>query len=147
MSLDGPENDLCVYLDENNSIHYCGYTKPTDAKLYKPNSFKPMSVFNSIPFSQMLRTLRNKMTHEIELKQCISYFEPAVTSQQTWLKWKKNQSEKQTQSALPKQNQRTLWYSLYTLLESKPWSEASTTPSKNWSTTQDFFSHWRKVAL
>ena len=83
MSLDGPENDLCVYLDENNSIHYCGYTKPTDAKLYKPNSFKPMSVFNSIPFSQMLRTLRNKMTHEIELKQCISYFEPAVTSQQT----------------------------------------------------------------
>ena len=71
--------DLCVYLDESNTIHYRGYTKPTDAKRYlNPNSFHPRSVFNSIPFSQMLRTLRNNSkdeTRNIELKQCISYFE------------------------------------------------------------------------
>ena len=71
--------DLCVYLDENNIIHYRGYTKPTDAKRYlNPNSFHPRSVFNSIPFSQMLRTLRNNSkdeTRNIELNQCISYLE------------------------------------------------------------------------
>ena len=71
--------DLCVYLDEDNTIHYRGYTKPTDAKRYlNPSSFHPRSVFNSIPFSQMLRTLRNNSkeeTRSIELKQCSSFFE------------------------------------------------------------------------
>ena len=71
--------DLCVYLDSDNVIQYRGYTKPTDAKRYlNPNSFHPRSVFNSIPFSQMLRTLRNNSkveTRNDELKQCITYFE------------------------------------------------------------------------
>ena len=70
--------DLCIYLDENNRIHYRGYTKPTDAKRYlNPLSFHPTSVFNSIPFSQMLRTLRNNSKEETrneELLQCVSYF-------------------------------------------------------------------------
>ena len=52
--------DLCVYLEENNSIQYKGYSKATDSKRYlNPNSFHPRSVFNAIPFSQMLQTLRN----------------------------------------------------------------------------------------
>ena len=70
--------DLCIYLDNNNQIHYRGYTKPTDAKRYlNPFSFHPASVFNSIPFSQMLRTLRNNSQEETrkeELVQCLSYF-------------------------------------------------------------------------
>ena len=70
--------DLCIYLDENNRIHYRGYTKPTDAKRYlNPLSFHPTSVFDSIPFSQMLRTLRNNSKDETrneELLQCVSYF-------------------------------------------------------------------------
>ena len=57
--------DLCVYLDENNNIQYRGYTKPTDAKRYlNPSSFHYKSVFNAIPFSQVLRTLRNNSTDE-----------------------------------------------------------------------------------
>ena len=70
--------ELCVYLDELNRIHYCGYSKPTDAKRYlNPNSFHPSSVFNSIPFSQMLRTLRNNSEEgrrAVELQQCIDHF-------------------------------------------------------------------------
>ena len=71
--------EICAYLDHNNIIHYKGYTKPTDAKRYlNPNSFHPQSVFNSIPFSQMLQMLRNnsKMdTRNEELSQCIKNFE------------------------------------------------------------------------
>ena len=71
--------EICAYLDNNNVIHYKGYTKPTDAKRYlNPNSFQPQSVFNSIPFSQLLRTLRNNSKTEErdeELKQCITHFE------------------------------------------------------------------------
>ena len=70
--------ELCVYLDEMNRIHYCGYSKPTDAKRYlNPNSFHPRSVFNSIPFSQMLRTLRNNSEVDkraVELQQCMDHF-------------------------------------------------------------------------
>ena len=68
-----------MYLDENNVIHYRGYTKPTDAKRYlNPYSFHPRSVFNSIPFSQMLRTVRNNSKEEtkmVELNQCMAHFE------------------------------------------------------------------------
>ena len=70
--------DLCVYLENNNRIQYKGYMKPTDSKRYlNPNSFHPRSVFHSIPFSQMLRTLRNNSKEETktsELNQCISHF-------------------------------------------------------------------------
>ena len=70
--------ELCVYLDELNRINYCGYSKPTDAKRYlNPNSFHPRSVFNSIPFSQMLRTLRNNSEEgrrAVELQQCVDHF-------------------------------------------------------------------------
>ena len=52
--------DLCVYVEENNIIQYKGYSKPTDSKRYlNPNSFHPRSVFNAIPYSQILRTIRN----------------------------------------------------------------------------------------
>ena len=71
--------DLAAYLDDNNIIHYRGYAKPTDAKRYlNPNSFHPRSVFNSIPFSQMLRTVRNNSKEEtktVELNQCMAHFE------------------------------------------------------------------------
>ena len=70
--------DLCTYLDENNVIHHCGYTKPTDSQRYlNPSSFHPQSVFNSIPFSQMLRVIRNNSkeeTRNMELDQCVQTF-------------------------------------------------------------------------
>ena len=41
--------ELQNYLDDNNTIHYRSYTKPTDAKRYlNPNSFHPAAVFKSI---------------------------------------------------------------------------------------------------
>ena len=68
---------ICLYIWKR--IHYKNYTKPTDAKRYlNPNSFHPRSVFYSVPFSQMLRTLRNNSKEETrtaELSKCISYFE------------------------------------------------------------------------
>ena len=71
--------DLCVYLDNDNTIQYQGYSKPTDSKRYlNPNSFHPRSVFNAIPFSQMLRTLRNNSKPETattELELCLKQFE------------------------------------------------------------------------
>ena len=57
--------DLCAYLETDNTIHYRGYTKPTDAKCYlNPKCFHPKQVFDSIPFSQMLRTLRSNSKEE-----------------------------------------------------------------------------------
>ena len=71
--------DLFVYLENDNRIQYKGYIKPTDSKRYlNPNSFHPRSVFHSIPYSQMLRTLRNNSKEETkitELNQCINHFE------------------------------------------------------------------------
>ena len=71
--------DLCVYLDTDNTIQYKGYSKPTDSKRYlNPNSFHPRAVFNAIPFSQFLRTLRNNSKEETtsaELDLCTSHFE------------------------------------------------------------------------
>ena len=70
--------DLTVYLDEENTIHYRGYTKPTDCKRYlNPNSFHPKYAFNSIPFSQILRILGNNSkeeTKKVESEQCIKDF-------------------------------------------------------------------------
>ena len=58
--------EVSVYLDGDNIIQYSPYSKPTDAKRYlNPNSFHPKSVFNAIPFSQMLRTMRNSSKPEI----------------------------------------------------------------------------------
>ena len=70
--------DLNVYVEEDNVIEYRGYTKPTDAKRYlNPKSFHPRSVFDSIPFSQLLRTMRNNSkveTRSIEVDQCVKDF-------------------------------------------------------------------------
>ena len=71
--------ESCVYLDANNIIHYKGYSKPTDSKRYlSPQSFHPKSVFDAIPFSQFLRTLRNNSkpgTASIELNLVATHFE------------------------------------------------------------------------
>ena len=71
--------DLCAYLEEDNTIQYRGCTKHTDAKRYlNPKSFHPKQVFDSIPFSQMLRTLRNNSkeeTRSADLTQCITNLE------------------------------------------------------------------------
>ena len=54
--------EVCLYLDENNVLHYCGYTKPTDAKRFlNPSSFHPKVVLDLIPFSQMLRTIHTTL--------------------------------------------------------------------------------------
>ena len=70
--------DLRVSLDNENTIQFSGYSKPTDAKRYlNPESFHPNSVFNSIPFSQMLRVLRNNSNQEhkmLELNDGVKHF-------------------------------------------------------------------------
>ena len=61
--------DLNIYLDEENKINYRLFIKPTDARRYlNPSSFHPKHVFNSIPFSQMLRIIKRNSKHET----CIS---------------------------------------------------------------------------
>ena len=70
--------DLTLYLENDNTIQYHGYTKPTDSKRYlNPKSFHPRSVFDSIPFSQLLRTVRNNSKEETcnrELEKCVQDF-------------------------------------------------------------------------
>ena len=70
--------DLTVYLDENNQLHHRSYTKPTDSKRFlNPKSFHPQFVFDSVPFSQLLRTMRNNSNPEtmvVESKKCVSDF-------------------------------------------------------------------------
>ena len=71
--------DLTVYLDEDNTIQYKGYTKPTDAKRYlNSKSFHPKSVFKSIPFSQMIRTIENNSREETrttQMNDLVKHFE------------------------------------------------------------------------
>ena len=71
--------DISAYLDTDNTIQYKPWSKPTDSKRYlNPNSFHPRSVFNAIPFSQMLRTLRNSSKPETaatEIELCAKEFE------------------------------------------------------------------------
>ena len=55
--------DVTFYIDENNHIQYKSYTKPTDSKRYlRPQSFHPKTVFESVPYSQMIRTIERNST-------------------------------------------------------------------------------------
>ena len=57
--------DLNIYIDEENMIHHRLYTKPTDARSYlNPGSFHPPHIFDSIPFSQMLRVMKRSTKEE-----------------------------------------------------------------------------------
>ena len=81
---------LCVYLDDENTIQYNGYSKPTDSKRYlNPNSFHPKAVFDAIPFSQFLRTIRNNSQDETtirELEVCGKHFENSGYSKEKLIK-------------------------------------------------------------
>ena len=70
--------DLTIYLDENNQLQYRSYTKPTDSKRYlNPKSYHPRFVFDSIPFSQLLRSIRNNSkveTMTVENDKCAKDF-------------------------------------------------------------------------
>ena len=57
--------DVTFYIDENNNIQYKSYTKPTDSKRYlRPQSFHPKTVFEAVPYSQMIRTQERNSTEE-----------------------------------------------------------------------------------
>ncbi len=57
--------DITLYIDTNNKIQYRSYSKPTDAKRYlQPSSYHPRNVFNSVPYSQMIRTIEHNSTEE-----------------------------------------------------------------------------------
>ena len=79
--------DLTVYLGDDNTIQYKGYTKPTDAKRYlNVKSFHPRSVFKSIPYSQILRTIENnskETTRTAQLNELVEHFENSGYSRQT----------------------------------------------------------------
>ena len=70
--------DVTLYLDDENNIQYRSYSKPTDAKRYlRPQSFHPKNVFESVPLSQMMRTIeRNSRedTKKAEMKKMIDDF-------------------------------------------------------------------------
>ena len=62
--------DVTLYIDENNCIQYKSYKKPTDSKRYlRPQSFHPKSVFKSVPFSQMIRTLEHNSVEETKISE------------------------------------------------------------------------------
>ena len=112
--------DLCVYLDEHNIIHYQGYTKPTDAKRYlNPHSFHPKFVFNSIPFSQLLRTLRNNSKEETKIdgiEQSLKDFEKSGYNKKELIKWKEKAIEKQRSvdhSSINDQKENTLIFPVH----------------------------------
>ena len=71
--------DITIYFDEENRIQYRSYTKPTDAKRFlQPSSFHPNNVFNSVPYSQMKRTIQHNSTKENcekEMKELMNNFE------------------------------------------------------------------------
>ena len=55
--------DVTLYIDIHNKIQFQSYTKPTDARRYlRPPSFHRRSVFNSVPLSQMIRTIERNST-------------------------------------------------------------------------------------
>ena len=57
--------DINLYFGEDKKIHYRLYTKPTDARAYlRPNSFHAKHVFQSIPFSQMIRIIKRNTKDE-----------------------------------------------------------------------------------
>jgi hypothetical protein len=59
-------------------------------------SFHPKFVFNSIPYSQILRTLRNNSEQEMkitETEQCLKTFENCGYNRQELLKWKQKAIE------------------------------------------------------
>ena len=94
--------DLNVYLEENNQIQYRGYTKPTDSKRYlNPSSFHPKSVFNAIPYSQMLRTIRNNSKPETrteELELCVDQFKNSGYKEDELVKLKYDAINKPTET-------------------------------------------------
>ena len=71
--------DITPYLDEENVIQYKGFSKPTDAKRYlNTKSFHPRSVFQSIPYSQMIRIMENNSkedTRDEQVNELINHFE------------------------------------------------------------------------
>ena len=95
--------DLNVYLDVDNTIQYRGYMKPTDSKHYlNPKSLYPRFVFNSIPFSQFLRTLRNNSKDEtkcIEIEQCVKVFTNSGYNQNELLKLKEKAVTKESNNS------------------------------------------------
>ena len=70
--------DVTIYIDEQNQIQFRSYSKPTDAKRYlRPQSFHPKNVFESVPLSQMMRTIeRNSVeeTMKVEMKKMTEDF-------------------------------------------------------------------------
>ena len=90
--------DLTAYLDSENAIQYKGYTKPTDAKRYlNTKSFHPSSVFKSIPYSQMIRTMENNSkedTKTVQITELIKHFENSGYNKQLLQQLKEKATEK-----------------------------------------------------
>ena len=109
--------DLCVYLDDNNSIQYKSYSKPTDSKRYlNPNSFHPKSVFTAIPFSQFLRTLRNNSRDENtreELELCAQHFVNSGYGKEILLELKQKAIDKSNQPNTISREQETLVFPVH----------------------------------
>ena len=95
--------ELTPYLDNDNIIHYKGYSKPTDSKRYlNTKSFHPKAVFRSIPYSQMLRTIENNSKEEsrtIQMNDLISHFQNSGYNPQQLQELKEKAINKETSTS------------------------------------------------
>ena len=73
--------DVTLYIDNDKKIQYKSYSKPTDAKRYlRPQSFHPKNVFESVPLSQMMRTIERNSTEETKKTEMDKMIEDFVHS-------------------------------------------------------------------
>ena len=73
--------DVTLYIDEQNQIQFRSYSKPTDAKRYlRPQSFHPKNVFESVPLSQMMRTIERNSSEDTMKVEMVKMIEDFVKS-------------------------------------------------------------------
>ena len=108
--------DVTFYIDENNHIQYKSYTKPTDSKRYlRPQSFHPKTVFESVPYSQMIRTLERNSTAQTKAAEIETLKKDFVKSGYSRAELQKieERAEEQAGQETAKDETETLTYPLF----------------------------------
>ena len=108
--------DVTFYIDENNCIQYKSFTKPTDSKRFlRPQSFHPKTVFESVPYSQMIRTLERNSSEETKktgMKQLKIDFEKSGYETSELLKIEERAAEQRNQEETPQKTE-TLTFPMF----------------------------------
>ena len=108
--------DVTFYIDENNCIQYKSFTKPTDSKRFlRPQSFHPKTVFESVPYSQMIRTLERNSSEETKktgMKQLKIDFEKSGYETSELQKIEERATEQRNQEETPQKTE-TLTFPMF----------------------------------